>query len=153
MAQELALTERCLRENPKSYSSWDYRCWIIDKLPESDWKSELSFCAKCLDLDERNCKLIFFLIFQYLIPDFITRCLINLIYLIYCLVHCWDYRQYLVKKTGISDAEELEFSTTKIFKNFSNYSSWHYRSKILSKMSCHKSGELPVDPDTHKEGK
>ncbi|KAF7997259.1 hypothetical protein HCN44_005536 [Aphidius gifuensis] len=120
MADELYLTERCLRENPKSYSAWHHRCWIMDKLPESDWKNELLFCGKCLDLDERN-------------------------------FHCWDYRRYLVEKTCIPDAEELEFSTTKIYKNFSNYSSWHYRSKILSKMCPDKSGDLPIDSETHKE--
>ncbi|KAK0096681.1 hypothetical protein PV326_004760 [Microctonus aethiopoides] len=65
--------------------------------------------------------------------------------------HGWDYRQHLVKKAGISDEEEFEFSTAKIVKNFSNYSSWHYRSKILSKMFPDESGKLPISPEKHKE--
>lgn len=70
-----------------------------------------------------------------------------------CAVHCWDYRQYVVKKAGISDAEEFDFSTTKILNNFSNYSSWHYRSKVLSKMFADETGELPIRADKHKEGR
>lgn len=58
-----------------------------------------------------------------------------------------------MKKAGISDAEEFDFSTTKILNNFSNYSSWHYRSKILSKMFPDETGELPIRADKHKEGK
>ncbi|XP_043275761.1 geranylgeranyl transferase type-2 subunit alpha [Venturia canescens] len=120
MKRELTLTENCLRENPKSYGVWHHRCWIIDHMPEPDWKMELALCAKCLNLDERN-------------------------------FHCWDYRQYLVKKAGISDTEEFDFSTTKILNNFSNYSSWHYRSKILSKMFPDETGNLPIKADKHKE--
>ncbi|XP_024946850.1 geranylgeranyl transferase type-2 subunit alpha [Cephus cinctus] len=120
MKKDLSLTECCLRENPKSYYVWHHRCWVIERLSEPDWETELALCAKCLNYDERN-------------------------------FHCWEYRLFVVQKAGISDEEEFNFSTTKILNNFSNYSSWHYRSKVLSKMFPDNTGALPIRSDKHKE--
>ncbi|EZA50218.1 geranylgeranyl transferase type-2 subunit alpha isoform X2 [Ooceraea biroi] len=121
LENELSLTESCLKENPKSYSAWHQRCWVMERMPEPDWNRELSLCAKCLNLDERN-------------------------------FHCWDYRKFVVGKAGISDREEFEFSSTKILNNFSNYSSWHYRSRILSRMFGSTGlEEIPILDEVYRE--
>jgi len=54
--RELHFLEQCLRMNPKCYSTWHQRCWIMDKMETPDWKQELALCNKFLEYDERNCK-------------------------------------------------------------------------------------------------
>lgn len=46
--------------------------------------------------------------------------------------HAWDYRRLLINKIGITLPSEIKFSTDRLNSNFSNYSSWHYRSNLRS---------------------
>lgn len=36
--------------------------------------------------------------------------------------HCWNYRRHVCKLAGVSEEEQLTFTTAKIEQNFSNYS-------------------------------
>lgn len=66
----MKLTEIGLMQNPKSYSAWFYRCWILENVASSpDWKRELNLCEKFLEIDERNCTyyLHFFIVMKYVI--------------------------------------------------------------------------------------
>ncbi|CAL5428154.1 unnamed protein product [Camellia sinensis] len=46
--------------------------------------------------------------------------------------HAWNYRRFVAALKNRSDEEELHFTTDLINENFSNYSSWHNCSVILS---------------------
>jgi len=67
--------------------------------------------------------------------------------------HCWDYRQIAARKAGQTPEKELEFTMERINTNFSNYSAWHYRSKLLpltnpnpDKFSCQ-----PIEESAHHQ--
>lgn len=56
---------------------------------------------------------------------------IQIYFVFFCVtVHCWDFRRLLCSKISRSTAEELQFSQELLNNNFSNYSSWHYRSTL-----------------------
>ncbi|KAK7086553.1 hypothetical protein SK128_010526 [Halocaridina rubra] len=45
--------------------------------------------------------------------------------------HCWDYRRFITAGSEKRPEDELKISKELIERNMSNYSAWHYRSKLL----------------------
>ncbi|GAA5876847.1 hypothetical protein JCM16303_006307 [Sporobolomyces ruberrimus] len=122
LERDLDLTNRSLKLNPKNYSVWEHRKWVLETMPDADWTLEIKMVEMYLEKDGRN-------------------------------FHSWDYRRYLITSiTSLYDSperlsirtkplpprptteSELLFTTRKISSNFSNFSAWHYRTKLLVKL-------------------
>lgn len=109
LQQEMLFNLRCLKINPKSYSAWFHRHYLMDlmgtdlhaPLEIATIRDELKLCSKLLEVDSRN-------------------------------FHCWNYRTFLVAKAGPALVEEeVEFCTKCIMLNFSNRSAWHHRQRLI----------------------
>jgi geranylgeranyl transferase type-2 subunit alpha len=52
------------------------------------------------------------------------------------VVHAWNYRRYVLASMPVPRAPgtELAYTTRKIEANFSNFSAWHQRTKVLPVM-------------------
>ncbi|KAI3631824.1 hypothetical protein MIR68_010297 [Amoeboaphelidium protococcarum] len=126
---------KCMKMNPKSYWSWNFRQWLFNQfqcvvVDDQIIKEEVVLINRLLDADDRN-------------------------------FHGWDYRRWFMgtfmnNSGDIDDSvpvqtdslkvvnsvidtysaqlrdAEMEYCLTKIKANFSNYSAWHYRSKMQS---------------------
>lgn len=49
-----------------------------------------------------------------------------------------------MQRSAVQPAAELEFTTEKISANFSNFSSWHYRTRLLPLVHADSSHPLGV---------
>ncbi|XP_018398517.1 PREDICTED: geranylgeranyl transferase type-2 subunit alpha [Cyphomyrmex costatus] len=158
----LSVTKRMLLNNSDIYTLWNIRREVFEnnEWNEEDYKqlleNEMSLTEQCLRDNPKSYSVWHqrcWVMEQMSEPDWkkeLSLCA-------KCLnidernFHCWDYREFVVQKAEISNEEEFEFSTTKILNNFSNYSSWHYRSRILTKMFGTTSEEIPIVDDRYRE--
>lgn len=65
--------------------------------------------------------------------------------------HCWDYRRFVVDKAKIPAAHELDFAMDCIQVNFSNYSAWHNRSKLLPQCYPLSTSEIGITEEKRCE--
>lgn len=52
--------------------------------------------------------------------------------------HTWAYWRWLVKLMGLSADEQEAFTLGKIEENFSNYSAWHERTRVLQQLNTER---------------
>ena len=118
IAAELTFTIPLLLESPKCYWLWNHRTWTLQqataRLPtasaRSVWEQELGLAGKMLARDQRN-------------------------------FHAWGYRRWIVAQLegselgGGSMVEgEFQYTTDKIHADLSNFSAWHNRSRLISRL-------------------
>lgn len=108
LGDELLFSIETLKLNPKSYCAWYHRRWVISELLSKHTSTTLAFDYKhelklCGKLLELDPR------------NF----------------HCWNYRLFLAGAFGVAHRDELNFTTEKIYQNFSNYSAWHHRVRLL----------------------
>jgi geranylgeranyl transferase type-2 subunit alpha len=123
--EDLKLVMSILKRFPKCYWIWNHRRWCLFELVKIgtvDWNYEFAVVSKLLLLDARN-------------------------------FHGWQYRRFVVENIEKSVVEapdvspdeeklqlleinvtEFNFTTSKINSNLSNFSAWHNRSKLVSKV-------------------
>jgi len=164
-AKQLILTSQVLLSNPDIHTLWNIRrecaTALIEESPsERDklWSKEVELTQQCLMSNPKSYGAWHHRCYSLdqmtnppwkkelkLCDKFLSMDERNF--------HCWDYRQIAAKKAGQSPEEELAFTMDRINSNFSNYSAWHYRSKLLpvtnpnlNTGSCH-----PIEEAMHHQ--
>jgi len=57
-----------------------------------------------------------------------------------------------VQRSNVQPVAELEFTTEKISANFSNFSSWHYRTRLLPLVHSDKNHPVGVSEEALLHG-
>ena len=102
MGGEVKLTTKLIQSDPKSYTIWSYRQWLIIslfKINKEVIKKEKELIQMLLTKDEKN-------------------------------FHVWNYRNWLNSIQSFID-EEINFTTEKIKSNPFNFSPYHFRTKFI----------------------
>lgn len=118
---ELALTMRALRRHPKAYPAWQHRLWLLGDsalephlspgLREAARDEERMMSALVLSKDGRN-------------------------------FHGWAHRmrvrdivlQHDPSQSRSLDEDEMQFVESMVNADFANYSAWHHRSVLLTRL-------------------
>ncbi|KAI0064687.1 rab-protein geranylgeranyltransferase [Artomyces pyxidatus] len=117
LSDDLSMTTTALKAHPKVYWLWNHRRWCLENVPDGgddadplawkkrNWERELYVVERMLDVDSRN-------------------------------FHAWNYRRYVLSSMPVKrpEATELAYTTKKIESNFSNFSAWHQRTKVLTSL-------------------
>lgn len=111
---EMNLTEVCLKKNPKSYGSWYHRQWCLIRVNDKHVAMATKHKQLSWTSELALCN-------QFLNADERN-------------FHCWRHRSFVNKYGALPLMDELKFTYEKICSNFSNYSSWHYRSKLIESL-------------------
>lgn len=105
LSDELKKLQTIMKDFPKVYWIWTHRKWCLVQCPWPDWSRELLLVTKMLEQDARN-------------------------------FHVWEYRRYVISQIEAVEESskaqrELEYTTAAINSNFSNFSAWHNRTKLI----------------------
>ncbi|KAJ9441508.1 Geranylgeranyl transferase type-2 subunit alpha [Diplonema papillatum] len=108
--RELAFNAQVIEKRDiKSYCTWHHRKWLLEKIGDAavlsqQLRTEKALAEQLLDAEDRN-------------------------------FHCWGYRAWVVaqlRNLGLyTDGDEMAHARKRIEANFSNYSAYHARAKIL----------------------
>ncbi|CAH1108505.1 unnamed protein product [Psylliodes chrysocephalus] len=147
--ESLQISASILSSNPDVYTLWNYRKEVIlMKIEESKQdelegeeklisflESEIKFTEQCLPENPKSYGAWhhrYWVLLNHPKPNWTNEFALCTKYLTKDdrNFHVWDYRRLLVNKIGITFDHELSFSTERLNINFSNYSSWHYRSTL-----------------------
>ncbi|XP_063057075.1 geranylgeranyl transferase type-2 subunit alpha [Engraulis encrasicolus] len=173
--EALQLTQQLLSANPDFATLWNYRREILTHLEtvkeqeevQKKYDAELSFLETCLRVNPKSYGCWYhrgWVCDRQPKPNWARE----LALCDECLAlddrnfHCWDYRRMVVKASGVPVDQELQFTDRLIGSNFSNYSSWHYRSTLLPLLqpespdapapapgACPPTSSPPNSPHTH----
>jgi len=143
----LSLSQKVLEENPEFYSVWNYRKSIFNQFKETKehsdlqklYLNEMKFIEECIQRFPKSYWIWYHRKWISLKLDSCdwereTKLCSKLLNLDLRNFHCWSYRRFIIEHSDIPLEKELEYTTSKIEQNFSNYSSWHQRSSILPKI-------------------
>ncbi|KAM3964836.1 rab geranylgeranyltransferase subunit alpha [Aphomia sociella] len=161
----LEITGKVLTSNPDIYTLWNIRREILnifkvdmesekEKLSEL-YDDELHLTEYCLKINPKSYCTWHqreWVLTTRENPDWKTELSLCNKYLKFDErnFHTWDYRRFVVSQCKPSLKEEFDFTTEKLLDNFSNYSAWHYRSKMLVELYPDLEAGRPIEDGHHK---